>query len=496
MLKYFFYRSIRYPILIAVALIIFPDMLNAASWGDVGAYTYTWYNKNKKEFHISTPEEMAGVAYLVNNNLASFKDKTIYIDADLNFAGRTWKSIGTSNTDFQGTIIGDNHTFSNIEISDDSSELYDKAGFWISLLNAHISDLRFQGKLSKSVNIMGMVAAKANNSTFENIIIDYTISFFQGLGSSTSYSYNSTIGGLIGESNSGEYNHVYTNGGINYLYGYSDGSSCYGHVEATCGGIVGSGTDDKLFKCVTNNKFYSKINGYKTTTIYSTTPSTIKFGGIIGNLGGNNASIIACLARNISFKGEHGSGTFDEVSFQFGGLAGVFYEGYNSKFENSVAINSSYIIEGNDYTWQAAFYKTNSYFGNIVYYTKNSIGGCYSNSDVNKSLNKVAINLTEIKGNANYSSIQMNTQEFVDELNFYSQLKYDNDYWTLRNGILFPFDERLDSGVSELVNDPQIIDSSFSIYDIQGHYIGKRLEGLLPGIYIIKSANKTKKIIL
>ena len=66
------------------------------SWD--GTSDVSWYNDTDTEFHLTTAEQLAGLAEIVNggNTMAG---KTIYLDADLDLAGHEWRSIG----------IGSNH---------------------------------------------------------------------------------------------------------------------------------------------------------------------------------------------------------------------------------------------------------------------------------------------------------------------------------------------------------------------------------------------------
>lgn len=63
---------------------------SAEKWDDYGSYEISWYDKNNTEYHISNAAEFAGLAYIVNNNISSFKGKTIYIDNNINLSGKDW----------------------------------------------------------------------------------------------------------------------------------------------------------------------------------------------------------------------------------------------------------------------------------------------------------------------------------------------------------------------------------------------------------------------
>lgn len=64
-----------------------------------GTADTSWYTDHKTdtEYHITTAEQLAGLAKLVNteNASVSFDGKTIYLDNDLDLAGYEWISIGS-----------------------------------------------------------------------------------------------------------------------------------------------------------------------------------------------------------------------------------------------------------------------------------------------------------------------------------------------------------------------------------------------------------------
>ena len=89
----------------------------------------------------------------------------------------------------------------------------------------------------------------------------------------------------------------------------------------------------------------------------------------------------------------------------------------------------------------------------------------------------------------------MNTQSFVDELNFYSQLEFDEDYWTLEAGKL---KIKQDSANENSGIDKVNVDSStiIGVYSLRGYKVANGIEDLSPGIYIIKTQKSVKKIIV
>lgn len=83
-----------------------------------GTADTTWYHADTSEFHITTAEELAGMAKLINEDTTSFTNKTVYLDNDLDLSGHEWISIGSganmSTGSFQGTFDGQNHVIYNL----------------------------------------------------------------------------------------------------------------------------------------------------------------------------------------------------------------------------------------------------------------------------------------------------------------------------------------------------------------------------------------------
>lgn len=482
-------------IVMIVLAILIPNKISGANWTDNGAYSISWYNKNQTEFNISTSQEFAGVAYLVNNNFTDFKGKTLKITSDINMSGRNWMPIGMGNTNFQGKIEGNNHTISNIYINTGTSASTYGSGIWIKLQNAEIKNLNFEGKMNIDKNYVGFVASAAASCIFDNINIVCNINYKKtDISASTSFAYSSKIAGMIGNASICTFNNVRTNSTVSYIFGSSSGSSCYGKIEVESGGIVGSGSYDTFTKCHVINHYTFVINGYETTSTYTGCgDSFVTYGGIAGTLS-ETSKIVGCLVENDYFKGDHPCGTFDTKRFRFGGIVGYMNKYDSSVLKNCVAINGSYNIQGHSYSWQASWYHTNSYFGGIAYQEPKNYAGCYSNNDVTINIANVQTQTTYENGSTSFSKSQMNTQSFVDELNLYSQLTFDEDYWELSSGKLRIKQESNASGIrSSFIDDENTI---MGIYDLRGMFLGKSIDGLGSGIYIIKYPKTTKKIML
>ena len=109
-----------------------------------GTADTSWYTADAIEYHITTAEQLAGLAQLVNadEGKTNFKGKTFYLENDLDLAGHEWISIGTvlggtqPEYSFCGVFDGQGHVISNlyshesyIEGADESHNLFRNALF-------------------------------------------------------------------------------------------------------------------------------------------------------------------------------------------------------------------------------------------------------------------------------------------------------------------------------------------------------------------------------
>lgn len=487
-------RAARICLLLFAFVTLIPSFADGATWADRDAYVISWYDKNQDSFDISTAEELAGVAYLVNNNFASFQGKTINIQADIDLSGRTWIPIGTSHTTFQGSFDGKGHSITNIDINYSPSSAPYGCGFWMELNNTSVKNVTFEGTLTSDINTLGLIAYSANNSSFSdiNIISDISCNHPE-IHTSTAFSYSSQVGGMIGTARNCTFSNIESTFNIDYVFGSSSGDNCYGDIQLHCGGLVGKGNDNTYKRCHAINSFDIVINGYVTTSTYTNKgDSFIVCGGIVGYESGNYSKIISCLVENKKFTGDHPNGTFDTKSFRLSGIASM--SKYDSAIlKNCVAINRLFNVTGHYYSWQASWYHTNAYFGGIGNETPKYYGGCYSNNDVVKNISMVQFDRTYENGSTSFSEAEMNTQSFVDELNFYSQLEFDTDSWCLNeDGKLSLKNEN--NSLTEVYDSDNNVPTR--IYSVNGIYVGNSLDDLEPGTYIIRKGNSSQKILL
>ena len=83
-----------------------------STWPDVA--DTSWWNPASSSFTISTPQQLAGVAKLVNGGTTDFSGKTITLANNIDLAGSEWYPIAV--VDFQGIFDGASYTISNMEL--------------------------------------------------------------------------------------------------------------------------------------------------------------------------------------------------------------------------------------------------------------------------------------------------------------------------------------------------------------------------------------------
>lgn len=100
------------------------DYVQSNWWTSEGNYDVSWYDESRTEFTISTPEQLAGLAYLVNT-CHQFWGKTVTLANDIDLAEHLWVPIGRyfissrrqSQALFAGTFDGGGHTIHNLNVN-------------------------------------------------------------------------------------------------------------------------------------------------------------------------------------------------------------------------------------------------------------------------------------------------------------------------------------------------------------------------------------------
>ena len=196
-------------LILALCFTLLPTAAFAAETMDTwdGTADTSWYDENETKFHLKAAKQLAGMAKLVNDNTANFKDKTVYLDNDLDLGGHEWISIGNgANTawgSFQGIFDGQSHVVYNLysheglksENKDNNNNLY-RNGLFGAIYNATVQNLGIENA--------DIVIPMNDTSTYgKGILVDWmtnsTIKNCYTTGSITGGSYiEKFIGGIAG----------------------------------------------------------------------------------------------------------------------------------------------------------------------------------------------------------------------------------------------------------------------------------------------------------
>ena len=249
-------RLLSVAAVLLVCCLVFVGAVGAEDDWD-GTVDTTWYNDVDTEFVLTTAEQLAGLAQLVDDG-NTFAGKTIKLGDDINLYAIDEQSnrfcfepIGdASNADFSGIFDGNGKTISNLYQDCNSKHLalfgavYEGTVKNLSLENARVEN---DGR-----GYAGGIASYAGNSTFENIILK----------DSTIVNYNHNTGGIVAW--------LSNNGGTSYFENiYIDSTSTigswWGSYDTRVGGIVGA-MNTGNFAVIKNSTIACKLDVYNDVT--------------------------------------------------------------------------------------------------------------------------------------------------------------------------------------------------------------------------------------
>ena len=261
-------------VMVLVPMSVFAEETVADSWD--GTADTSWYTSapDASEYYISTAEQLAGLAQLVNTDpgTTNFAGKTFYLENDLDLSGHEWISIGTvlggdyPEYSFCGVFDGQGHVISNlyshesyIEGADESHNLLRNALFG-SVYNGEVKNLGV-------ANAEIWIDPKDNSAAGKGILVDWmgkskiTNCWTSGsIYSGTKIEKN--IGGIVGVTMqgctiSGCYSTATLTGNFTNSEGYYTEPNPADWPCDTIGGIVGARFDGDL--TVTDCWFDGKI---------------------------------------------------------------------------------------------------------------------------------------------------------------------------------------------------------------------------------------------
>ena len=222
-----------------------------------GTADVTWYDASQTSFDISTPEQLAGLAQLVNTG-TSFNGVSLNLTADIwlnvdNDSTNNWTPIGggsptsespSTGNAFKGNFNGHGHAIYNL-YCDKGSTFH--AGLFCALENpCTIDSLVMINPVLKSRGMMGCIAGYPRGSS--SVYVRYCLVINARIvGENSSGSNN--IGGIVGAS--------YPNSGSTYIQNCGVTGSITGHYP---GGIAGNAERSYI----TNAYFAGTLFAYST----------------------------------------------------------------------------------------------------------------------------------------------------------------------------------------------------------------------------------------
>lgn len=423
-------KHYRIKLILSVVTIAFTCFSSKAdSWSDAGNYNISWYTTDA-DIHISSPEELAGVAYLVNNNFTDFYNQVIHIDADIDLSGKLWIPIGYR-YNFRGSIYGHNHSVKGVTLN----YFNGLTGFVGKMIDGKIKGLTLEVAIQTNLVQSGLLIAEASRCVFQNLNIIGSISYVnQNISTSTEWSTKIYAGGCVGYASDCTFTDVVSDFTQSLIFGKSSGRSIFSHITLYAGGIVGYGYSKNTYlRCESISNFNNTIYGYNADSYYSTHGGTrVYCGGIVGYDNSSSSTLTSCFGRITNNQGSHPTGVYHHATFYTIGIGD-----FSGRLQNSVCIVDSCSIIGHEYSWVDAGYHTHSHVSDCGEYSSSSIGGCYINRDIFKTTSKVGGDNQKIFGSSSFTKAQMNTQEFVDELNIYSTLHLSGENnWEIQEGKL------------------------------------------------------------
>ncbi|MDR0905711.1 MAG: S-layer homology domain-containing protein [Oscillospiraceae bacterium] len=119
----------------------------------------SWYSANMASYTITTPEQLAGLAKLVNEG-TTFEGKTVTLGNDISLADKPWTPIGTNGKPFEGNFDGNNNTIAGLYIKTDKNY---QALF--GNMSGELQDLTVYGSVNGGSSVAGVAAIATGKIT-------------------------------------------------------------------------------------------------------------------------------------------------------------------------------------------------------------------------------------------------------------------------------------------------------------------------------------------
>lgn len=314
----------------------FITVYGAEPWD--GSIDTSWYDTSVSEFTLTNPNQLAGLAKIVNEKMDDFAGKTIYLGADIyfhpdedyiewvngkNIPQKSWQPIGLIyETPFKGTFDGCGYTISGVYTTeyDNTAGLFGYIGRGSAIKNLTLDNSyiyaynRYAGGIC-AYNNYAQITNCQNNA---KVCSDYYIS--GGIA-------GVTIGGYIQQcGNNGSISGGKGSGGITGECIHSNISECYNYGRSgsatASGGICGYISNSTISNVYNIGEVYGKVIA----------------GGITGSVKGESKISNSYNIENVKSEGNNAGG--------ISGEQGIYCENcyyLNSTCNNDFAENSNSI---------------------------------------------------------------------------------------------------------------------------------------------------------
>ena len=310
-----FYAFLMVCALSLVGVSTLPGQAHADGWISDGVRDTSWYtsNPNAASYVITTPAQLAGLAYEVSVEQVTFANQTIILGNDIDLGNVDWTPIGNaynenSNTYFGGVFDGGNHTISGLNVS---GHTYSGLFGWTK--GATIQNLTVSGSVSTPQWYAAGICAYAEDTNLVNLTNNATIVSGKRAGGVVCTSYN----------HGNAYYQKLTNKGIVSAGEY--------HTGGVIGFIFNNGGTASITQCANEGDVYVRDSSEGTAD-----GSMYAVGGVLGgtsgsrdgsyqmsecyNAGNVGASNLKSAGGLVGFLG--GVGSFVTYCYNTGAVAG------------------------------------------------------------------------------------------------------------------------------------------------------------------------------
>jgi hypothetical protein len=173
------------------------------SWD--GTADTDWYVSSQSSFTLTTSEQLAGLAKLVNSG-TSFSGKTIYLGSNMDLSYNNWTPIGGNSYSFNGTFDGDGYVVRNL-----SGDCTLSANS-LSCPNNQFDYKGLFGRSSGTIRNLGVTGVDIVGQNYVGGLVGYNSGKITNCYSRVSVTANTQVGGLVGYNSSGTINNSYSAG--------------------------------------------------------------------------------------------------------------------------------------------------------------------------------------------------------------------------------------------------------------------------------------------